>query len=89
MITAPDTLATFRTADYGQAGYLFARGFPHERLEHEGSQVYFHFASSPRLLAALGQYGSNAPVPCRDFFHGLRKAKAIIQDYTHESRRHR
>ena len=77
---------TFRTSDYGQVGYLFALGFVHERLEH-GSQIYFHFSASPRLLAALGEYGSNALVPCRDFFHGLRKAKAIIQEYTHGSRR--
>jgi hypothetical protein len=73
---------TFRTADYGQAGYLFALGFTHEQLERDGPQLYFHFAASADLLAALGQYGSNAPVPCRDFFHGLRKAKAIIQENT-------
>lgn len=83
------TVRGFRTSDYGQVGYLFALGFVHERLECEGSQVFFHFAASPRLLAALGEYGSNAAVPCRDFFHGVRKAKAIIQDYTNESRRHR
>jgi len=89
MSTAIETLETFRTADYGQAGYLFALGFAHERLEHDGPQVYFHFAAAPRLLAALGEYGSNAPVPCRDFFHGLRKAKAIIQENTHGSQRFR
>jgi hypothetical protein len=89
MRTAFEALETFRTADYGQAGYLFALGFPHERLERDGPQVYFHFPASPRLLAALGDYGSNALVPCRDFFHGLRKAKAIIQDHTYGCRRSR
>jgi hypothetical protein len=82
MSTALEALESFRTADYGQAGYLFALGFAHEQLERDGSQIYFHFAASPELLAALGQYGSNAPVPCRDFFHGLRKAKAMIQENT-------
>src|SRR6266852_6884827 len=85
MSAAGETVETFRTADYGQAGYLFALGFVHERLERDGSQIYFHFSASPRLLAALGEYSSNAPVPSRDFFRGLRKAKAIIQDYTHGS----
>lgn len=73
---------TFRTADYGQAGYLFALGFSFDRVEREGEQIFFHFPPSPELLTALGEYGSNAPVPCRDFFHGLRKAKAIIQENT-------
>jgi hypothetical protein len=77
----------FRTADYGQVGYLFALGFTHEQLERDGSQIYFHFAASPKLLAALGDYGSNAPVPCRDFFHALRKAKAIIQEHMYGSQR--
>jgi hypothetical protein len=77
-----ETLETFRTADYGQAGYLFALGLTHQRLERNGPQIYFHFPASPRLLSALGDYASNVVVPCRDFFHGLRKAKAIIQEKT-------
>lgn len=89
MRTSCAALETYRTADYGQAGYLFALGFTHEQLEREGPQIYFHFTVSPELLAALGQYGSNALVPCRDYFHGLRKAKAIIQENTNGSRRSR
>ena len=82
MNTSCAALETFRTADYGQAGYLFALGFAHEQVERDGPQIFFHFASSPELLSALGKYGSNALVPCRDFFHGLRRAKAIIRENT-------
>ena len=89
MSTNAAALETFRTADYGQAGYLFALGFTHELVERDGPQIYFHFAASPELLAALGEYASNALVPCRDFFHGLRKAKAIIRENTHGSQRSR
>ena len=79
-------LETFRTADYGQVGYLFARGFSFDRLEGDGGQIFFHFAPSPELLSAIGEYGSNALVPCRDFFHGLRRAKAIIQENTNNAK---
>ena len=80
------SLETFRTSDYGQAGYLFARGFSFDQIERDRGQTFFHFTPSPELLSAIGEYGSNAMVPCRDFFHGLRKAKAIIRENTNESR---
>ena len=88
MSTCRQTLGldTFRTADYGQAGYLFALGFNYELLERDRWQIFFLFAPSSELLAALGEYSSNKPVPCRDFFHGLRKAKAIIQEHTYGSK---
>jgi hypothetical protein len=87
--TTQQELQTFRTADYGQAGYLFALGFIYEHLECDGPQIYFHFEASRELLIALGSYSSNVPVPCRDFFHGLRKAKAIIQENTYGSKHSR
>src|SRR5690348_2017819 len=59
MNTNAAVLETFRTADYGQVGYLFARGFSFDRLEGDGGQIFFHFAPSPELLSALGEYGSN------------------------------
>jgi len=86
MTVSRRSLKTFRTSDYGQVGYLFARGFSFDQVERDRGQIFFHFTPSPELLAALGEYGSNALVPCRDFFHGLRKAKAIIQENTNESR---
>jgi hypothetical protein len=75
----------FRTADYGQVGYLLAKGFPLSRVERGGEHVFFYFRSSAELLVALGDYASNALVPCRDFFHGLRRAKALIRENTYGS----
>ena len=59
MSVSRPSLETFRTSDYGQAGYLFARGFSFDQSERDRGQT---------------------------FFHGLRKAKAIIQENTNESR---
>ena len=73
---------TFRTSDYGQAAFLLARGFVLDRTERSGRDVVFHFQSSPELLEAISQYSSNAPVPCRDFFHALRKTKRLIRTNT-------
>ncbi len=69
----------FRTADYGLAGYLLALGFA-PSVERNGRQVVFCFPSSAQIATAVGDYTSNRPVPCRDFFHGLRKAKSMIQE---------
>ncbi len=72
--------AFFRTSDYGIAGYLFARRVNHVHLERSGPQVIFCFPTTPDVTAAVGEYTSNRPVPCRNFFHGLRKAKMMIQE---------
>jgi Domain of unknown function (DUF5659) len=74
----------FHTSDYGQAAFLFARGFVAERTELSGKEVIFHFRSSESLLAAISDYSSNAPIPCRDFFHALRRTKALIRRNTSE-----
>lgn len=71
---------TFKTSDYGQAGFLIAKGLRYGKVERDGDQVFFHFSVSSELLAALGEYGSNGPVPCRDFFHGLRRARGVIRE---------
>jgi hypothetical protein len=78
---------TFHTSDYGQAAYLLARGFALDQTEPNGNEVVFHFVASPSLLSALSEYGSNSPIPCRDFFHALRRTKALIRENT--SDRHR
>ena len=70
----------FRTADYGTAGYLLARKLPWISLEHNGPQLIFCFPATADVMAAVGDYTSNKPVPCRDYFHGLRRAKTIIQE---------
>jgi hypothetical protein len=75
-------IETFHTSDYGQAAFLLARGFAHERTEQNGNEVTFHFHPSPSLLTALSEYSSNAPIPCRDFFHALRRTKALIRKNT-------
>lgn len=69
----------FRTADYGTAGYLLARKIPYT-LERNGAQVVFCFPATAEVMAAVGEYTSNRPFPCRGYFHGLRKAKSIIQE---------
>ena len=69
----------FKTADFAAAAYLFARRFRYDHVEVDGEQVSFIFPSTPELVAAVGEYLSNGPIPCRDYFQGLRKAKAIIQ----------
>ena len=74
----PETL--FRTSDYGTAGFLLACGIDYACLERNGPQVVFCFPASPEVTEAVGRYTSNRPFPCRDYFHGLRKAKAIIQE---------
>jgi len=73
---------TFRTSDYGQAAFFLARGFKLEGTERSGHDLIFHFQSSPALLDAISQYSSNAPIPCRDFFHALRKTKGLIRKDT-------
>lgn len=75
----------FKTADYGTAGYLLARKFPCSHLERNGPQVVFCFPATADVMAAVGEYTSNKPVPCRDYFHGLRRAKSIIQETIHEA----
>jgi hypothetical protein len=70
----------FRTADYGTAGYLLARKLPCSSIELNGPQVIFCFPSSQEVMSAVGEYTSNRPVPCRDYFHGLRRAKQMIQE---------
>lgn len=69
----------FKTADYGVSGYLFSRGFACS-IERNGSQVVFCFPSTAHVVAAVGDYTSNRLVPCRDYFHGLRRAKIMIQE---------
>jgi hypothetical protein len=73
---------TFRTSDYGQAAFFLARGLKLERTDRSGHDVIFHFQSSPALLDAISQYSSNAPIPCRDFFHALRRTKGLIRKDT-------
>jgi hypothetical protein len=75
---------TFHTSDYGQTAFLLARGFAFERTEPNGNEVIFHFLSSASLLTAISDYSSNAPIPCRDFFHSLRRTKALIRRNTNE-----
>jgi hypothetical protein len=75
-------IETFRTSDYGQAAFLLARGFALERSEQSGHDMIFHFSSSPSLLTAISDYSSNASIPCRDFFHALRRTKALIHNNT-------
>ena len=84
MSTEQQVRHVFRTADYGVVGFLFARGLPPDSIQKAGRRVVFCFQNSPELLSAMGDYTSNAPVPCRDFFHGLRWAKSIIQETMHE-----
>ena len=78
---------TFHTSDYGQAAFLLARGFALDQTEPNGNEVVFHFVASPSLLIALSDYSSNSPIPCRDFFHTLRRTKALIRENTND--RHR
>jgi hypothetical protein len=75
---------SFRTSDYGQAAFLLARGFALEQTEPNGNEVIFHFTSGPSLLTAISDYSSNVPVPCRDFFHALRRTKALIRENTND-----
>lgn len=75
---------TFHTSDYGQAAFLLARGIAFERTEPNGNEVIFHFHSSASLLTAISDYSSNAPIPCRDYFHALRRTKAIIRENTND-----
>ena len=75
---------TFHTSDYGQAAFLLARGIALERTEPSGNEVIFHFQSSPLLLTAISEYSSNAPISCRDFFHALRRTKALIRENTND-----
>jgi len=80
--------AFFKTADYGVAGYLLARSFSLEETERNGSQVVFCFRDAPELVAAIGDYTSNKLVPCRDLFHGLRRAKTMIQETIRQYEKH-
>ena len=75
---------TFHTTDYGQAAFLLARGIALDRTEPSGNEVIFHFHSSPLLLTAISEYSSNAPVACRDYFHALRRTKALIRENTND-----
>ena len=80
-------IETFHTSDYGQAAFLLARGFIFDRSESNGNEVIFHFTPSPSLLTAISEYSSNAPIPCRDFFHALRRTKALIRENTNDRSR--
>ena len=40
------SLETFRASDYGQVGYLFARGFSFDQVECDRRQIFFHFTPS-------------------------------------------
>jgi uncharacterized protein DUF5659 len=75
---------TFHTSDYGQAAFLLARGIAFDRTEPSGNEVIFHFQPSASLLAAISEYSSNAPIACRDFFHALRRTKALIRRNTND-----
>lgn len=81
MQTMPEQF--FKTADYGTAGYLIACKISLSHLERKGPQVVFCFPATAEVMAAVGNYTSNRPVPCRDYFHGLRRAKSIIQEMIH------
>jgi Domain of unknown function (DUF5659) len=74
----------FCTSDYGQAAFLLASGFVLDQTAPNGNEVVFCFAASPSLLKAISDYSSNAPVPCRDFFHALRKTKSLIRENTND-----
>ena len=80
---------TFNTSDYGLAAFLDASGFPIAETisKPNGTEVSFHFNSSPSLFTAISNYSSNAPIACRDFFHALRRTKALIRENTNEHRR--
>jgi Domain of unknown function (DUF5659) len=82
-------LEDFHTSDYGQTAFLTARGFPIESSEANGNHVVFHFRSTPELLNAISDYSSNAPIPCRDFFHALRRTKTLIRRNTQNDRSER
>jgi hypothetical protein len=80
---------TFNTTDYGLVAFLDASGFPISETapKSNGSEVSFHFTSSPSLFTAISNYSSNAPIACRDFFHALRRTKALIRENTHDRNR--
>jgi Domain of unknown function (DUF5659) len=75
---------TFQTSDYGLAAFLAASGFPIAQTSPKpnGREVAFHFDSSPALFSAISSYSSNAPIPCRDYFHALRRMKLLIRENT-------
>ena len=77
---------TFNTSDYGLAAFLDASGFPIAETitKTNGTEVSFHFNSSPSLFTAISNYSSNAPIACRDYFHALRRAKALIRENTND-----
>jgi hypothetical protein len=80
---------TFNTSDYGLAAFLDASGFPIAETisKPKGAEVSFHFHSSPSLFTAISNYSSNAPIACRDYFHALRRTKALIRENTNDNRR--
>jgi hypothetical protein len=82
---------TFNTSDYGLAAFLDATGFPiAETISKPNvTEVSFHFHSSPSLFTAISNYSSNAPIACRDYFHALRRTKALIRENTNDNRRRR
>ena len=72
-------MSQFTTPDPALTGYLFARGFEHEGLEHHGGQITFVFALSPSLKAAVEAYAFNPVAPCRDMVGGYRRAMNLIR----------
>jgi hypothetical protein len=69
----------FKTPDPALTGFLFARGFEHERLERQGSQIAFVFALTPSLKATVEAFVFNPAVPCRDMVGGYRRAMNLIR----------
>ncbi len=82
---------TFNTSDYGLAAFLDASGFPIVEAisKPNWTEISFHFHSSPSLFTAISNYSSNAPIACRDYFHALRRTKALIRENTNDRNRRR
>jgi hypothetical protein len=76
---------SYQTSDYGQAAFLLARGFPIKSTIPKATEVAFQFDSSESLLNALSDYSSNVAIPCRDYFHALRRTKALIHQNTEDT----
>jgi hypothetical protein len=72
----------YQTSDYGQAAFLLARGFGLKTTKASEGEVGFQFDASAELLSAIADYSSNAEIPCRDYFHALRRTKILIHKHT-------
>ena len=78
-------MTDYHTSDYGQSAFLLARGFHLQEARPNGNEVHFSFESTPELLNAISDYSSNAPIPCRDYFHALRRTKILIHKNTEDT----